>query len=84
MLDGRYSNSFAMEEAYQALHEVCKAIKSDEGIPAHRYWIGIIKHTVPLEKIKDEADLLWIKANKVRYPSPTSKKDFGKQLTADF
>ena len=50
---------------HHAFHELCKAVMPKADLPAQRYWVGVLKHTVTPNKIKDESNFLWIKANKV-------------------
>lgn len=38
-------------------------------LPAHRYWIAILMHTVQSQKAKLEKDFVWLKGSKVCYPS---------------
>jgi hypothetical protein len=35
-------------------------------LPAHRYWIAILMHTVQSQKAKVEKDFVWLKGSKVR------------------
>jgi hypothetical protein len=38
-------------------------------LPAHRYWIAILMHTVSPQKAKVEKDFVWLKGSKVSQPT---------------
>jgi hypothetical protein len=38
-------------------------------LPAHRYWMAILMHTVPPQKAKVEKDFVWLKGSRVSQPT---------------
>ncbi|KAF2218541.1 hypothetical protein BDZ85DRAFT_81126 [Elsinoe ampelina] len=52
------------QRTHRQLHERAKLLKPNHTVSDTRYWIGVLRDGVPLGKVKESGDIMWLKGHK--------------------